>query len=91
MKNQWSAKDQAELDALVKRRDAFNEEARKPLYDVAAAMNLALNDASGGAPPAPNPQRPHRVVVERLIAFAGTLRDALEPFDSNTRARSAGE
>lgn len=88
MKNQWSARDQAELDALVKRKAAFDAEARKPLYDVVAAMHLSTNDAPGWAPPAPNPQVPYQVVVERLIAFAGTLRDALAPFDSGVRSGS---
>jgi len=90
MKNQWTSRDQAELDALQKRKAAFDAEVRKPLYDVAAAMNLTTNDAPGWAPPAPNPQVPHQVVVERLIAFADTLRDALEPFDSGIRYGSAG-
>jgi hypothetical protein len=89
MKNQWTSRDQAELDALQKRKAAFDAEARKPLYDVAAAMGLTTSDAPSWAPPSPNPQIPHQVVVERLISFAGTLRDALEPFDSGVRCGSA--
>lgn len=87
MKNQWTSRDQAELDALQKRKAAFETEARAPLNKLVADLGLHLGfEAPSLGPTPPYPVR----VVDVLIGRADALRDALEPFDSGIRCRGAG-
>ena len=87
MKNQWTLRDQAELDALTKRKAAFESEARAPLNKLVASMGLSLGlEAPSLGPTPPYPSR----IVDALIARADDLRDALKPFDSGVRCGSAG-
>lgn len=84
MKNQWTPRDQAELDALQKRKDAFETEARKPLDAVVKQLDLRVGMVN---PLNPGAGRPHPdSVSDLLMQHADALRDALEPFDSGVRA-----
>lgn len=87
MKNQWSPWDEQELQALVKRKQAFESEARAPLNKLIADMKLNLGfEAPTSAPTEPYPKR----IADAFIARADALRDALAPFDSGVRCGSAG-
>lgn len=87
MKNIWSQRDELELQALVKRKQAFESEARAPLNKLIADMKLNLDfEAPTSAPTEPYPKR----IVDAFIARADALRDALAPFNSGGRCGGEG-
>lgn len=68
----WAPRDQVELDALIKRKAAFENQSMVPLLEVASYINV------GGM------HTDHEIAM-LLRNHADELRDALKPFDSGIR------
>ena len=77
LKNNWSRRDEEELACLLARKKAFESEARAPLEELVREFDM-------------RPDPDYNNVIDRLIIRADEFRDALKPFDSRIRRRSAG-
>lgn len=67
--NQWTAHDQAQLDALQARRTEFLKANRGAVEELATLMDLHNFETTAD-------------IVEALITHADEMRDVLAPFDS---------
>jgi len=70
----WSKRDESDLQALLRRKQAFELTARMPVHDVVARIRTALGAVYG-------PDQ----MVDEFINHADAIRDALAPFDSGVR------
>lgn len=70
----WSKRDEAVLQEMIRRKQAFELTARMPVHDVVARIRTALGAIYG-------PDQ----MVDALITHADAIRDALAPFDSGVR------
>lgn len=75
-RSRWTTSDEARLKELVERKHRIMTENREPVVELVVASGLA-ESTSMVAP-----------IVAWLIDNADEVRDALEPFDSGSRAAS---
>lgn len=71
----WSKRDEAVLQEMIRRKQAFELTARMPVHDVITRIRAALGAVFYG------PDQ----MVDEFINNADAIRDALEPFDSGVR------